>query len=47
MSPVNAFNILMGIETLSLRMDKHIANTKIMVDYLSKMKMFHGLIIPV
>ena len=36
MSPVNAFNILMGIETLSLRMDKHISNTKIMVDYLSK-----------
>ena len=23
MSPMNAFNILTGIETLSLRMDKH------------------------
>jgi len=35
MSPTNAFNILTGIETLSLRMDKHISNTAIMVDYLS------------
>ena len=35
MSPTNAFNILIGIETLSLRMDKHISNTAIMVDYLS------------
>ena len=35
MSPMNAFNILTGIETLSLRMDKHISNTAIMVDYLT------------
>ena len=27
MSPTNAFNILTGIETLSLRMDKHISNS--------------------
>ena len=35
MSPTNAFNILIGIETLSVRMEKHLSNTKIMVDYLS------------
>jgi len=35
MSPTNAFNILTGIETLSLRMDRHISNTAIMVEYLS------------
>ena len=28
MSPTNAFNILQGIETLSVRMDKHLSNTK-------------------
>jgi len=35
MSPTNAFNILQGIETLSIRMDKHISNAKIIVEYLS------------
>ncbi len=35
MSPTNAFNILIGIETLSLRMDKHLSNTKVMLDYLT------------
>ena len=34
MSPMNAFLLLMGIETLSLRMDKHLTNTKAMLDYL-------------
>ena len=35
MSPMNAFNILQGIETLSLRMDKHLSNTTNMLEYLS------------
>ena len=35
MSPTNAFNILQGIETLSVRMDKHLSNAKTMLEYLS------------
>ena len=35
MSPTNAFNILQGIETLSVRMDKHLSNAKSMLEYLS------------
>jgi len=35
MSPTNAFNILQGIETLSVRMDKHLSNTKKILEYLS------------
>ena len=38
MSPMNAFLLLQGIETLSLRMDKHLSNTKAMLDYLSNHK---------
>lgn len=34
MSPHNAFSILQGIETLSLRMDKHIANTRKIIQFL-------------
>lgn len=34
-SPTNAFNILQGIETLSLRMDKHCFNADLMVEFLS------------
>jgi len=34
-SPTNAFNILQGIETLSLRMDKHCLNANLMVEFLS------------
>lgn len=34
MAPMNAFLLLQGIETLSLRMDKHLANTSAMLDYL-------------
>jgi len=34
MSPMNAFLLLQGIETLSLRMDRHLANTKELLDYL-------------
>jgi O-acetylhomoserine (thiol)-lyase len=35
MSPMNAFLLLQGLETLSLRMDRHLSNTKEMLDYLS------------
>lgn len=35
MSPMNAFLLLQGIETLSLRMDRHLSNTKAMLQYLS------------
>ncbi len=34
MSPYNAFTILQGIETLSLRMEKHIANARKIVEFL-------------
>jgi len=35
MSPMNAFLLLQGIETLSLRMDRHLSNTKEMLEFLS------------
>jgi len=35
MSPMNAFLLLQGIETLSLRMDKHLSNTKAMLEFLT------------
>lgn len=34
-SPFNAFLLLQGVETLSLRLDRHVENTKKVVDYLS------------
>ena len=34
MSPMNAFLLLQGIETLSLRMDKHLSNTRELLEYL-------------
>ena len=34
MSPHNAFAILQGIETLGLRMDRHVANARKVVDFL-------------
>lgn len=35
MSPQTAFYILQGIETLSIRMDRHVANTRAIVEYLA------------
>jgi O-acetylhomoserine (thiol)-lyase len=35
MSPHNAFAILQGIETLALRMDRHVANTRKVVEFLA------------
>lgn len=34
-SPFNAFLLLQGVETLSLRLDRHVENTKKVVDYLA------------
>ncbi|MDD6849796.1 MAG: PLP-dependent transferase, partial [Veillonellaceae bacterium] len=34
-SPFNAFILLQGVETLSLRIDRHIENTKKVVEFLS------------
>ena len=35
LSPMNAFLLLQGVETLSLRMDRHLANTREILDYLN------------
>lgn len=35
-SPFNSFLLLQGLETLSLRVEKHVSNTKKIVEYLSK-----------
>jgi O-acetylhomoserine (thiol)-lyase len=35
MSPHNAFAILQGVETLSLRMERHVANTRKVVEFLT------------
>ena len=35
-SPFAAFLLLQGVETLSLRLDRHVENTKKVVEYLSK-----------
>jgi O-acetylhomoserine (thiol)-lyase len=34
LSPQNAWNVMQGIETLSVRMEKHCANAEKMVEYL-------------
>jgi O-acetylhomoserine (thiol)-lyase len=34
MAPTTAFHVLQGIETLSLRMDKHVSNTRKVVEFL-------------
>ncbi len=34
LSPMNAFQILQGVETLSLRMDRHVANARRIVEFL-------------
>jgi len=38
MAPMNAFLLLQGIETLSLRMDKHMSNTLEILDFLTNHK---------
>lgn len=36
MAPTTAFQVLQGIETLALRMDKHVANTRTITQFLSE-----------
>lgn len=36
LSPINAFLLLQGVETLSLRIERHVENTRKVVDYLVK-----------
>ena len=36
LSPFNAFLLLQGVETLSLRLERHVENTKKVVEFLSK-----------
>ncbi|MFZ7133426.1 MAG: homocysteine synthase [Eubacteriales bacterium] len=38
LSPFNAFLLLQGLETLSLRLEKHVSNTHKIIEYLSKHK---------
>lgn len=38
LSPTNAFQLLQGIETLPVRMDRHVANTKAVLDFLQANK---------
>ena len=46
MSPTTAFQILQGVETLSLRMDRHVANTRAIVDFLKGAKGVAGVSYP-
>jgi O-acetylhomoserine (thiol)-lyase len=38
LSPTNAFQLIQGVETLSVRMDRHVANTKAVLDFLGSNK---------
>jgi O-acetylhomoserine (thiol)-lyase len=46
MSPMNAFQILQGIETLSLRMQKHIENTRKVVAFLDGHEAVQSVVYP-
>src|SRR5258705_8113123 len=38
LSPTNAFQLLQGVETLGIRMDRHIANTTTVLEFLTASK---------
>ena len=46
MAPMTAFQILQGIETLHLRMPRHIENTRAVVEFLSRSSMVEKVIYP-
>jgi O-acetylhomoserine (thiol)-lyase len=46
MAPMTAFQILQGIETLHVRMPRHIENTRAVVDFLSRNSMVEKVIYP-
>lgn len=42
MSPFNAYMTLLGLETLSLRMDKHVENSRRLLNFYKIMKKWNG-----
>ncbi len=46
MAPMTAFQILQGIETLPLRMDKHVANTQLVVEFLAQQALVEEIVYP-
>ena len=46
MSPTNAFNILQGVETLPVRMDRHVANTRAVAAFLQPHEAVERVIYP-
>lgn len=46
MSPTSAFHILQGIETLGLRMQRHVENTRTVVDFLNSHEMVNAVSYP-
>ncbi|HEY5666947.1 MAG TPA: O-acetylhomoserine aminocarboxypropyltransferase/cysteine synthase family protein [Gammaproteobacteria bacterium] len=46
LSPFNAFLFLQGLETLSLRMDRHVANAKRIVEYLARHELVSNITYP-
>ena len=46
MSPMNAFQILQGVETLPLRMARHVENTRRIVEFLAAHPMVRGVAYP-
>ena len=46
MSPLNAFLFLQGMETLSVRMDRHVANAKVVAEYLDQHDMVSNVMYP-
>ena len=42
MAPMNAYLTIMGIETLALRMEKHVANAEVVANYLHNHAKYHG-----
>lgn len=46
MAPTTAFHILQGIETLSLRMEKHVANTRKVVEFLDQHESVEWVVYP-
>lgn len=46
MSPLTAFQLLQGMETLPLRMERHVGNTRRMIDHLAKHEAVAGIAYP-
>jgi O-acetylhomoserine (thiol)-lyase len=46
MAPMTAFQILQGIETLPLRMEKHVANTQQVVEFLAQQALVEEIVFP-